>query len=278
MAMYGDLNYNPFAPKPDPKGPVVDTSTITPQAASTNPPAITNPFATLGFTPQTPDYNLNPMPTNTTGSAPTSVQNFLDTFRYQNPTQGTPQWMFNDIATKYGTNAAWSWALNNAWNDLGGYGETGLRGLMDKAGIQGVDQNRIINTYGSSKSNYWDGYRNDMTALGNPFDPNSAYSSYRNTMNTLHPSNITYNGVPALNTTNPNTNTVINTTPQVTNTNQSPQTGTNFYGYNPYANTNLAGNPYSTQGIKPVPGITTTTTNQASGDTSIQQTPVTGVS
>lgn len=270
------------------QNPFNNSTTTTPQTAGTA--LAINPFATLGITnPQTPNYSLNPIPTNTAATRSElpsggSVGQFLDNFQFQNAAQGTPQWIFNDIKTKYGTNAAWSWALNNAWNDLGGYGENGLRGIMDRAGIQGVDQNRIINTYGSSKSNYWDGYRNDMTALGNPFNPTSAYSGYRTQMQTLHPSNITTN-IPNTNTTTPNTNT--NTTnPQVNtnNTNNSltnpygtVQSASNFQGYNPYINNNLVGNPYGTNpNATGFNSGTGTTTNGNAGDTSINTQLITG--
>jgi hypothetical protein len=84
----------------------------------------------------------NPLPPPTGPTNVSGVEGFLDSFRFSNPT--TPeQTKFNQLASQYGVNDAWSWATSNAWNQLG----PSLRSAMYAAELPNDDIHRIINTY-----------------------------------------------------------------------------------------------------------------------------------
>jgi hypothetical protein len=86
----------------------------------------------------------NPLPPPTGPDNVGGVEGFLDSFRFSSPT--TPeQTKFNQLATQYGVNDAWSWAMSNAWNQLG----PSLTSAISSAGLSADDRNRIINTYGA---------------------------------------------------------------------------------------------------------------------------------
>jgi hypothetical protein len=87
----------------------------------------------------------NPLPPPTGPTNAGGVSGFLDNFRFQNAQTGTHQDIYNQLAQKFGPNAAMSWMASNAQNQLSG----GLSDAMNQAGIDRADQNRIINTYGA---------------------------------------------------------------------------------------------------------------------------------
>jgi hypothetical protein len=91
----------------------------------------------------------------------------------QNPTTA-PQNVFNDILQRYGQNAAMSFAMSNR-------GTMGNVGTEQLAGLDPTTRNQAVNTYSSaSKSNDLGGNaRYDLSAMGNPFDPNSPIARYR---------------------------------------------------------------------------------------------------
>jgi hypothetical protein len=131
--------------------------------------------------------NWNPMPNNTptnSGDAVGFVTNFRfgDQHKTGDPVKDMAMETFNRIKDQYGHNAAWSFATKN-WNELGGNSPSGLSMLMQQAGITNDDRNRIINTYGSSRANYFPGLRQENRVSFDPNDPykklTSQYDAYK---------------------------------------------------------------------------------------------------
>jgi hypothetical protein len=91
----------------------------------------------------------------------------------QNPTTA-PQNVFNDILSKYGQNAAMSFALSNR-------GTMGNVGIDQLAGLDPMTRNQAVNTYSpaSKSSDLGGNARYDLSSMGNPFDPNSPIARYR---------------------------------------------------------------------------------------------------